>query len=272
MVRRLEAVIFDWAGTTVDHGSLAPVKAVTEVFARNGIAVSDAQARRDMGIYKKDHIRNILHLPEIESKWRAHKGVAPGERDVEALFAQFIPLQFEVLETYSSLIAGVTESVDHLKSRGLKIGSTTGYTRPMFEILLAAAKSGGYSPEVSLCPDDVGGGRPQPWMCLRIALELKLSSVACAMKVGDTISDIEEARNAGMWAVGVIKTGNEMGVSAADLQAMDVVECALKVAQARTRLENAGADFVIDDVTALEPVLEKINARLASGEIPGGRR
>jgi phosphonoacetaldehyde hydrolase len=262
MVKQLEAVIFDWAGTTVDHGSLAPVKAVSEVFARHGIKLSDAQARRDMGIYKKDHIRNILNMPVVDAAWRISKGASPNEADVETLFAQFIPLQFEVLEAHSALISGVAQTVDRLRTQGLKIGSTTGYTRPMLDILSAAAATNGYCPSLSLCPDDVGGGRPHPWMCLRIALEFRLSSVACAVKVGDTVSDIEEARNAGMWAVGVIKTGNEVGVSAQELAALPLVEREKKFAQARLRLQDAGADYLIDDVAAIEPLLEKINARL----------
>jgi phosphonoacetaldehyde hydrolase len=266
----VEAVIFDWAGTTVDHGSLAPVKAVSEVFARNGIALSDAAVRRDMGIYKKDHIRNILAMPEIESMWHARKSAEPTEQDVEELFAQFIPLQFEVLEAYSGMISGVTQTVERLRSRGLKIGSTTGYTRPMFDVLLAAAARNGYSPDISLCPDDVGRGRPFPWMCLRIALEFQLSSVACAVKIGDTVSDMDEARNAGMWAVGVVRTGNEMAVSEEELHAMPVEERAAKLDQGRLHLMTAGADYVIDGVSEIEPVLDNINARLKNGERPGG--
>ena len=59
-MRHLEAVVLDWAGTTIDHGSLAPVRAITELFSRHQIALSDTEARRDMGLYKKDHIRRIL--------------------------------------------------------------------------------------------------------------------------------------------------------------------------------------------------------------------
>jgi len=262
MVKQIEALIFDWAGTTVDHGSLAPVKAVSEVFARHGIQLSDADARRDMGIYKKDHIRNILNLPAIAAAWLANQGAPPKESDVETLFTQFIPLQFEVLETYSTLISGVTPTVERLRAQRLKIGSTTGYTRPMLDILLSSARRSGYSPDVSLCPDDVGGGRPHPWMCLRLALEFRLSSVACAVKVGDTVSDIEEAHNAGMWAVGVVNTGNEVGVSAEELTALPAVEREKKFTQARERLQAAGADYLIDNLAAIEPALEQINARL----------
>jgi phosphonoacetaldehyde hydrolase len=267
MVKQIEAVILDWAGTTVDHGSLAPVKAVGEVFARNGIQLSDAEARRDMGIYKKDHIRNILQMPSIAAAWLASHGAPPNETDVETLFAQFIPLQFEVLEAYSTLISGVSETVSHLRAQGLKIGSTTGYTRPMLDVILSSASKSGYSPDLSLCPDDVGGGRPYPWMCLRIAQEFKLSSVACAVKVGDTVSDIEEAHNAGMWAVGVVTTGNEVGVSASELAALPPAEREQKVAQARERLH--AADYLIDDLSALPAVLAQINTHLQSHDRKG---
>jgi phosphonoacetaldehyde hydrolase len=97
-------------------------------------------------------------------------------------------------------------------------------------------------------------------MCLRIALELRLSSVSCAVKVGDTVSDIEEARNAGMWSIGVIHTGNEVGVSAQDLAALPASEREKKFAQARQRLH--AADYLIDDISAIHPVLQDINRRL----------
>ena len=60
MKRKLEAVIFDWAGTTVDHGSLAPVRVLVQMFAAHGVPISNAQARRDMGLLKRDHIDRIL--------------------------------------------------------------------------------------------------------------------------------------------------------------------------------------------------------------------
>jgi phosphonoacetaldehyde hydrolase len=269
MVKQVEAVIFDWSGTTVDHGSLAPVKAVSELFARHGIQLSAADVRRDMGIYKKDHIRNILNTPHIAAAWHSNQDAPPKESDVEALFAQFIPLQFEVLEAYSTVISGVTQTVDRLRAQGLKVGSTTGYTRPMLDILLSSAKQIGYSPDLSLSPDDVGGGRPHPWMCLRIALEFRLSSVACAVKVGDTVSDIEEAHNAGMWAVGVINTGNEVGMSAEELAALPIAEREEKFEQARQRLLSAGADYLIDDIAGIQPVLAKINAAQLNNDRKG---
>jgi phosphonoacetaldehyde hydrolase len=267
-MKKLEAVIFDWAGTTVDHGSLAPVKAVTAVFARHGLSISDADARRDMGIFKKDHIRRILAMPHVAADWSKKHGGTPEERDVEVLFDEFQPLQMAILEEYSALIDGTAEITEQLRSAGLKIGSTTGYTRPMLDVLVAASARRGYRPDLALCPDDTDGGRPYPWMCLRAALEFRLSSTSAAVKVGDTPSDIAEGLNAGMWAIGVAATGNEIGLSAAEFAALPADERQTRVAQACHRLSAAGAHYVVDSVALLAPVLEEIDQRLAAGERP----
>jgi phosphonoacetaldehyde hydrolase len=267
-MNRLQAVIFDWAGTTVDHGSLAPVRAVTELFHRHGIPLSDADARRDMGIFKKDHIRRILALPHVESRWRESTGHPPGEPDVEALFAEFAPLQMSILEDYSQVIAGVAEVSETLRGRNLRLGSTTGYTRPMLDVLEKLAASQGYRPDLAFCPDDANGGRPYPWMCLRIALEFRLSATAAAVKIGDTVSDVEEGLNAGMWVIGIAATGNEVGLSASALAALPEDERGRRIEAARSVLMQAGAHYVIDSVAHCEPVLEEIDARLAAGERP----
>ena len=57
---KLRGVVFDWAGTVVDHGSRAPVAALQDVFAGAGVPVTVAEARLSMGIAKRDHIRCIL--------------------------------------------------------------------------------------------------------------------------------------------------------------------------------------------------------------------
>ena len=131
---RVTAVIFDWAGTTVDHGSLAPVRTLQKLFASQGIAVNEQEARRDMGIPKKQQIRALLEMKT---------GQQPAEADVERLFAEFIPMQMECLAAYSAVIRGVGEAVDGLRARGIKIGSTTGYTRPMLDVVLASASRQG---------------------------------------------------------------------------------------------------------------------------------
>src|SRR6202020_540712 len=77
----LRAIMLDWAGTTVDHGSMAPVLALQTLFSRHGINLSSQDARRDMGLLKRDHIHAILALPNIRAEWLARAGREPQESD-----------------------------------------------------------------------------------------------------------------------------------------------------------------------------------------------
>src|SRR5208337_982088 len=228
----VKAIIFDWAGTTVDHGSLAPVRVLQQLFAKRGIPISEAQARRDMGVLKKDHIRAILFEPSVSSKWRDVAGRAPTEADVEKLFADFIPLQLECLVRYSTVIDGVAATAARIRQRGMKIGSTTGYTRAMLELVLRPAAEQGYAPDCAITPDDVGAGRPHPWMIFANAIRLQVEPLEAIVKIGDTPVDIEEGLRAGVWTIGVARTGNMIGLSAEDY-------AALAPAERATRLENA---------------------------------
>ena len=256
-MRAVTAVIFDWAGTTVDHGSLAPVRTLQSLFRAHGMEVSEAEARRDMGIHKKDHIRALLD---------AKTGGPPREELVEQWFAQFIPMQMECLAAYSAVIPGVPEAVQRLRARGIRVGSTTGYTRPMLDLLLERAAAEGYTPDCALCPDDTAAGRPLPWMCYLNAVRLGTYPMHSMVKVGDTISDIQEGLNAGMWTVGVARTGNMIGLSAEALAALSPAAQSALLAGARSRLREAGAHYVIDSVRDLD--LDPIELRLERGERP----
>jgi len=265
---KLQAVILDWAGTTVDYGSFSPIRAMQEVFRDRGIALTDDEVRRDMGLLKKDHIRSLLCFPAVAEMWRQHCGTLPTESDVEELYRDFQPIQLARLGQDSDLIPGVAEAVERMRRRGLKIGSTTGYTRPMLEILLEKAATQGYEPDCSLVPDDVGGGRPLPWMCYNIALRLKVFPLESFVKVGDTVADTEEGLNAGMWTVGVVRTGNMVGLRQAQFAALSPAEQEMRLQTGRERLLEVGTHYVIDSVSDFDPVFDEIEARLQEGERP----
>ena len=265
---RLQAVVLDWAGTTVDYGSVAPIRVLQQVFADRGIRVTEEEARQDMGILKKDHIRALLNIPRIRVAWMEQRQKVPGEADVEKLFADFIPQQMKCLAQHSRLIPEVAPAVQRLRTRGLKIGSTTGYTRPMLEILLQEAKAQGYTPDCAICPDDVGAGRPLPWMIYENAVRMKVWPLEAMVKIGDTVSDIEEGRNAGTWSVGIAQTGNMIGLPQEQWQALPEGEQSKRLQSARRQLEDAGAHYVIDTLADIDRVADKIQIRLQAGEQP----
>jgi phosphonoacetaldehyde hydrolase len=258
-MRKITAVIFDWAGTTVDFGSLAPVRALQKLLAGRGIEITEEEARRDMGIHKKDHIRALLRMKTAGQFTEA---------TVEEFFAAFIPMQMESLVACSSVIPGVVETVEKLRALGIRIGSTTGYTRPMLDVLLAQAAKEGYAPECALCPDDTIAGRPWPWMCYLAAIQMRTHPLSTMIKIGDTVTDIEEGLNAGMWTVGVARTGNMIGLTEQQLAALPPGEQAARTSAARRKLSDAGAHYTIDAVADFCPLLQQIEERLAKGERP----
>jgi phosphonoacetaldehyde hydrolase len=258
---RLEAVIVDWAGTTVDHGCMAPIAAFLEVFRRRGIALSTAAARGPMGTHKRTHIESLCALPEVVSAWRARFGRSPEGADVDALFAEFIPLQLAVLRDHAEPVPGCVAAVAALRARGLRIGSTTGFTRAMMDVLAPEAARRGFAPDVVVTADEVRRARPWPDMCLRNALELGVSSVAACVKVDDTTAGIEEGRRAGMWTVGVVMTGNEVGRTEVDLAALPPDQRAILRAEGHAHLRAAGADVVIDGIGELPRVIEALEGR-----------
>lgn len=231
----IQAVIFDWAGTMVDYGSRAPTEVMKVVFREIGVEITDAEARQAMGLPKKEHIRQIASIPRVAA-------ALPEPPDIDALYASFIPKQTAVLAEYAGVIPGVADVVATLRARGIKLGSTTGYTRPMLDLLIAEAAKQGLHLDAAVCPEDTGEGRPAPWMCFANMKALGVYPPSRCVKVGDTPSDIEEGRNAGMWTVGVVATGNEAGDA--------------------SRLK--GADFLIPSAADLLPVLDEIDSRLCA--------
>jgi phosphonoacetaldehyde hydrolase len=265
---RLQAVILDWAGTTVDQGSLAPIRVLLKIFSDRGIEITEEEARRDMGVLKKDHIRSLLRIPRIVKTWERRYRQVPGEKEVESLFADFVPQQMTCLLECSTLIPGVTDAVERMRDHGLKIGSTTGYTRPLMDILLPHAASQGYSPDCAICPDDVGAGRPFPWMIYENAVRLRVHPLEALVKIGDTTSDVEEGLNAGSWAVAVAQTGNMIGVTEEQWRALPQDERTVRLEDARRKLLDAGAHYVIDSLAEIHPVIDQIEARLEAGDRP----
>jgi phosphonoacetaldehyde hydrolase len=242
---RIKAVIFDWAGTVVDFGCQAPVAVLKEIFLRRGIALTDAEARAGMGLPKKEHIRQIC--------------AAGGyDLDVEALYADFEPAQLDTIADHSHVIEGVPETAEALRHLGVKIGSSTGYTRAMLDRVLPVAAREGFVPDSSVTPDETCGGRPYPWMCYVNAMRLGVYPLEAMVKVGDTPVDMEEGRNAGMLSIGVIDSSNEVGVRAEAFAALsDRERDALRVA-ARRRLLDAGAHHTIDALGQLIPLLRTL--------------
>ncbi|MCC0635034.1 2-aminoethylphosphonate--pyruvate transaminase [Clostridioides sp. ES-S-0001-02] len=266
---KIKAVVFDWAGTTVDYGCFAPLNVFIEIFKRRGIDVTMEEARKPMGKLKIDHIREMCEMDRIKNIWAENFGGFPTEEDVNKLYAEFEPMLFETLEEYTTPIPHVVETIERLRQNGLKIGSTTGYTREMMNIVEPNAAKKGYSPDFLVTPSEVSQGRPYPWMCYKNAEALGVSPMSAMVKVGDTLSDVKEGVNAGMWSVAVIKGSSELGLTQAEVENMDKEELKVKMEAVSKKFKEAGAHFVIETMAELEDVLVKIeNETIKSDFVP----
>lgn len=264
----LKAAVFDWAGTTIDFGCLAPAAAFTELFKRYSIDATPAEARGPMGMHKRDHIATMLGIERLATQWQQVHGAPPSDADVERLFQEFIPLQLEVLPSHSTMIPGAVEAVAALRTMGMKIGATTGYNEAMMGICADAARAAGYVPDVSVAVTQVPAGRPAPWMALRALQELNVYPLEAAVKIGDTVTDVEEGLNGGMWTIAVVNHGNEVGLSQAHLEALGEHDRDRVLRGAREKLTAAGAHYVVETVSEVPRVVDEINSRLVRGEKP----
>ncbi len=265
----VKMVILDWAGTTLDYGCYAPAVVFIEVFKRRGVEITMEQARRPMGLKKLDHIRAISQQDEVAMLWQQVHNKKCTEADVQDMFEKdFVPLQVACIADYSELIPGAVEAVNELKSRGIKIGSSSGYFTEAMEINLREAKKQGYSPDVNSCASDVPAGRPEPWMVISNMQQARIFPPQAVVKVDDTKPGIEEGLNAGTWTIGLAKTGNEVGLNLEELAALPAEEVKRKVDKAADGLAKTGAHYVVESISDVPAVIDEIEQRLKMGDRP----
>ncbi len=267
-MKHVKAVIFDWAGTVVDYGSLAPMGAFVEAFAEFGVAISIDEARGPMGMATRPHIAALVSSPRIADAWKQRHGHAPTDKDIDALYDVFVPKNISVAADYADVVPGVAEVVRALRAEGVKIGSSTGYTREIMARITPRAAAQGFAPDSLVCTGDTPEGRPSPLMFYKGLIDLDVWPAWHAIKVDDTTVGIAEGVNAGAWAVGVAVSGNAFGLSLADTIALSPEEFIRRRARAQDALYRAGAHYVIDSVTDLMVVAAQIEGRLARGERP----
>ena len=253
----VKAILFDWAGTTIDFGSLAPVAVFKSIFSHCGIEVTEAEAREPMGQAKLDHIRAMFAMPRIAMKWKSLYGFEPKESDVLQLYETFLVLQKQILSTHSMPISGVPQAIEFFRKQGIKIGSTTGYTRELLDVVIPLAAAQGYSPDVSVCSDEVIAGRPAPWLNYRAAELLGVYPMKNVMIVDDSVAGIHAGRNAGCISVAVSKTGNALGLSESDVEKIHPSELHATLLGIEQEFLLAGADLVVESVVELAELFQK---------------
>src|SRR5262245_66644940 len=90
---KIQAVLLDWAGTTMDYGCMAPAVVFVEVYKRQGVPITMEEARAPMGAHKRVHIQKISELDSVRRRWQATHGRPQTDDDVHRMFTELVPLQ-----------------------------------------------------------------------------------------------------------------------------------------------------------------------------------
>lgn len=262
-MKKIECVIMDWAGTSIDYGCFAPVAAFIESFKQMGVNVTPAETRAHMGLTKIEEIRALFAIERVEAEFRQKYAHIPDENDVQECYKRFQDVLFTTLEDYTDPIPGVVDVIAGLRAKGIKIGSTTGYTKSMMDVVIPSAEKKGYKIDACVTSDNLPGGRPKPYMIYQNMCLLDVPSRFSVLKYGDTIADIREGVNAGVWSVGVVMGSNELGLTGEGVRNLPMGELKCRMAKVRDRMYAAGADYVVDTIAELPMLIEDINERMA---------
>lgn len=260
--QKIQMVVFDWAGTTVDYGSSAPSTVFDRVFKDAGISLTKEEINRPMGMEKKKHIRELLSYETTTEQWKKKYGRDWDENDVNNLYEKFEETLYKVVAEYSVPIDGVVKTVEKLRNDGIKIASTTGYTSQMMEQVIPNAKKHGYEADCIITPDITGASRPTPFMLYECMKKMNVYPPCAVVKVGDTVVDILEGKNAGAWSIGILEGSNLLGLTKEEYASMPSNELEELKQRAAEKYTDAGADMVIDSINELPEAIKELNRRM----------
>ena len=143
-----------------------------------------------------------------------------------------------------------------------RVAEVTEITRQMMDIVIPAAEEQGYRLDNCVTSDGLPAGRPYPYMIYKNMCDLAVPSRLSVLKYGDTISDIREGVNAGVWTVGVILGSNELGLTEEEVKALSAEELKRRMMEVRYRMYAAGAHYVVDSIEELPALIKAINERM----------
>lgn len=254
---KYDLIIFDWAGTTIDFGCMAPVNAFKEAFHEARLFPSLEEIREPMGLLKIDHVRKMLEGKRLSECFQLEYGRTFHEEDIKNIYLSSEKNILQSVQKYTDPKEHVLETIKILRDFGIKIGSTTGYTKEMMAIVAKAAKEKGYEADTLFTAEDVGGfGRPYPYMIFENMKAHKIKETSKVLKVGDTISDIIEGKNAGVDTCGILIGSSLMGLSLEEYHTLSEVEKEKLHQKLRKQYLEAGATYVIHDLSELPKILK----------------
>nr|WP_233901056.1 phosphonatase-like hydrolase [Tenacibaculum piscium] len=222
--RKIDMVVFDMAGTTVDEQNVV-YKTLHKAIVAANVEVS-LETVLEYGAGKEKHkaIKDVLtHLKSDKLK------------DSQIIFDNFkklLTVAYATLEVKP--IKGVENVLLNLRSEGIKVVLNTGYDRKTATLLLDKLKwDEKIHYDALITASDVVNGRPHPDMIFQAMELLGVTDASKVLKAGDSAIDIEEGKNAGC--------GITVGV--------------LSGAQTKAQLEKEKPTYILESLVNLKDIL-----------------
>jgi len=281
-INKIQACVFDWAGTIIDYGAIASLQVMVDIFGSKKLIISKSEIRAKFtGASKKHHIKELLKIPRITQHFEKLYGKEPDESTVKEFKKLYEDHLLTVLANYAVEIPNAFSTINELRKKGIKIGSTTSYKREMMDIIAPIVEKNGFKPDYLITPSEVPNGRPFPYMMYHNALNLEVFSTDHMVKVGDSTADITEAHNAGAWSIGIIEGSSLMGLTLDEYINMSQktnnpkqnelnLKLKHKIQTCKEKYISAGADYIVNNISEVPRIIKEINdKRMPCGDKPG---
>lgn len=241
-------LLFDLNGTTVDCGCLAPIAAIAEAFRRRGVPIDPILAKDPSGQYPLAHVERILADPGLKREWERVTGLPPAPGDGAAIWREAEACQSALAPLHADPIPGFAKVIADFRGQGIRVGATSTDALSTVEVMRPNMSAKGWTPDVIATATDAPSTPPAPYIHQLAAMRLGAPSVSDCVAIGDTPADMQAARNAGMWAVGVTLTGSAAGLPWTVLRDLSSDDRARLRDRAAPALHAAGAHVLIDTV------------------------
>lgn len=238
MAKKIELVVFDLAGTTVDdtvNGLPLVTLAMTEAFSVNGIKITPEQVNKVRGMDKKEALNHLLN-ESLKFDENSHVAMDSKNRSSleDKLFGDFKSALNCHLMNINKEIEGSSDTFNWLIEQGVKIAVGSGFPH---NVVLSLVSKLGWNELINYVSsaEQEGHGRPHPSLILSAMKHCAVCDAKSVIKVGDTLMDIEEGKNAGCWTVAVL-TGT----------------------QTVSTLRQGNPDFIIPSVAKLSNIIKNL--------------
>ena len=192
-----DIAVLDMAGTTVADDGLVE-KAFSQAIAHLGVQAGDDRYESML-----DYVRTTMG----ESKIAVFRALLGEEARAQQANAAFEHAYSDLIDDgLCEALPGAEEAIDRLRSGGIKVALTTGFSRATLTRILRALNWEQVA-DLTLCPADAGRGRPFPDLALSALLALEGSEVRALVTAGDTAYDMRMGRAAGAGLVAGVLTG-----------------------------------------------------------------